>query len=91
MWLFIVAFLLTTESRGCTEKANASNLIQFESGDFYASLHASKTMFVFFERYGRFNTMNCAVVFHGLLIKYNIAFDLVTCTQQSAEIVNNKI
>lgn len=65
MWLFIVVFLLITESGGCAEKADASNLIKYKYGDFYASLHAGKTMFIFFERHGRFNTINCTVGFHG--------------------------
>lgn len=64
MWPFIVVFLLITESGGCTEKATASNLIEYEDGDFYASLHAGKTMFIFFEHHGRFNTIKCTVGFH---------------------------
>lgn len=63
MWLLIVVFRLITDLGGCSEKAKASSLIEYKYGDFYASLHAGKTMFIFFEHYGRFNIIHCTVGF----------------------------
>ncbi|XP_035484357.2 thioredoxin domain-containing protein 16 isoform X1 [Scophthalmus maximus] len=49
MWMCIAAFLLWTESVGCTEKANTSELIEYTAVDFYEKLHSGKMMFTYFK------------------------------------------
>eukprot|EP00066_Takifugu_rubripes_P015178 XP_011604444.1 PREDICTED: thioredoxin domain-containing protein 16 [Takifugu rubripes] len=51
MWPCLVVFLVITVSGGCTGK-DTSNLIEYKYAAFSESLHAGKTMFIFFARHG---------------------------------------
>ncbi|KAJ0009289.1 hypothetical protein NQD34_000991 [Periophthalmus magnuspinnatus] len=50
LWPSVAVLLLCAASGGCLEKANASNLIEFTTADFYHKLYSGKMMFMYFER-----------------------------------------
>lgn len=69
MWPSLV-FLVITVSGGCTGK-DTSNLIEYKYAAFSESLHAGKTMFIFFARHGRLIAANVHVKQCGLLLLVN--------------------
>lgn len=70
MWPCLVVFLVITVSGGCTGK-DTSNLIEYNYAAFSESLHAGKTMFIFFAHHGRLIAANVHVKQYGVLLVVN--------------------